>query len=164
MSNLIDNYDRQILALLQNNGRLTNQELGTLIGLSTSQCSRRRIALEQQGYIEGYQARLAPKAQLLQLQGLVEITLSDHHPEIVAEFHRQVAENTNILDAYKITGEYDYQLKMAAADLSEFNDQLNQLSGYVGVSQIKTSVILENLKENRISRDLNEEQAHHGEF
>ncbi|MFM2482510.1 Lrp/AsnC family transcriptional regulator [Celerinatantimonas sp. YJH-8] len=159
MQNAIDDYDRQILSLLQNNGRLTNQELGKLIGLSTSQCSRRRIALEQQGYIEGYQARLAPKAQLLQIQGLVEITLNNHHIDIVTDFHHQVAKNPMILDAYKITGEYDYQLKIAAANLAQMNELINELSSYRGVSQIKTSVILENIKENRIVRDFSDENT-----
>ncbi|MFM2478955.1 Lrp/AsnC family transcriptional regulator [Celerinatantimonas sp. MCCC 1A17872] len=146
----LDNYDWKILNLLQQNGRLTNQELSQIIGLSTSQCSRRRIALEQNGYIEGYQARLALKAQKRQVQGLVEITLSDHGPETMESFHRQLSANQAVLDAYKVTGEYDYQLKVGAHDLSGLNDLLNELSSYSGVSQIKTSVILDRLKENQI--------------
>jgi DNA-binding Lrp family transcriptional regulator len=54
----IDDFDLKILTLLQANGRLTNQELSDLIGLSASQCSRRRIALEQAQLILGYHARL----------------------------------------------------------------------------------------------------------
>ena len=60
----IDDFDLKILTLLQANGRLTNQELSDLIGLSASQCSRRRIALEQAQLILGYHARLAPNAQV----------------------------------------------------------------------------------------------------
>ena len=56
----IDDYDKQILKLLRQNGRLTNQELGELVGLSASQISRRRIHLEQQKYIIGYSARISP--------------------------------------------------------------------------------------------------------
>ncbi|MFM2485797.1 Lrp/AsnC family transcriptional regulator [Celerinatantimonas yamalensis] len=153
--NAIDNYDCQILSLLQRNGRLTNQELSQLIGLSTSQCSRRRIALEQQGYIEGYQARLALKAQKLQVQGLVEVALNDHSPDAVEYFHQQIHCNNAILDAYKITGEYDYQLKVAASDLNGLNQLLTTLSGYQGVSQIKTAVILDRLKENQIVNEEN---------
>ena len=58
----IDDYDLKILTLLQTNGRLTNSELSELTGLSSSQCSRRRIALEQAQLILGYHARLAPDA------------------------------------------------------------------------------------------------------
>lgn len=68
----IDDYDLKMLTLLQTNGRLTNQELSELIGLSASQCSRRRIALEQTGQILGYHARLAPNAIALECLGLIE--------------------------------------------------------------------------------------------
>ncbi|CAG9296003.1 Lrp/AsnC family transcriptional regulator [Celerinatantimonas diazotrophica] len=146
----LDNYDWKILNLLQQNGRLTNQELSQIIGLSTSQCSRRRIALEQNGYIEGYQARLALKAQKRQVQGLVEITLNHHDPETMERFHHQINANPAVLDAYKVTGEYDYQLKVGAYDLNGLNTLLNELASYTEVSQIKTSVILDRLKENQI--------------
>lgn len=146
----LDHYDWKLLKLLQQNGRLTNQELSQIIGLSTSQCSRRRIALEQNGYIEGYQARLALKAQKRQVQGLVEITLNHHGPDTMECFHRQINTNPGVLDAYKVTGEYDYQLKVGAHDLNGLNRLLNELSSYSEVSQIKTSVILDRLKENQI--------------
>ena len=58
----IDDFDMKILTLLQANGRLTNRELSELVGLSASQCSRRRISLEQAQLIRGYHARLAPEA------------------------------------------------------------------------------------------------------
>lgn len=148
----LDDYDWLILNHLQRNGRLTNQELSQLIGLSTSQCSRRRIALEQNGYIEGYQARLAPKAQRLQVQSLVEVSLNVHNPIHVEQFHKQIASNPAILDAFKITGEHDYQLKVAARDLDGLNQLIAELSSYTIVRQLKTSVILERLKENQIVR------------
>lgn len=73
----IDDFDMKILTLLQANGRLTNQELSELVGLSASQCSRRRISLEQAQLIRGYHARLAPEAVGLGLVGLIEVE-SDH--------------------------------------------------------------------------------------
>nr|VXZ85391.1 Leucine-responsive regulatory protein [Klebsiella pneumoniae] len=74
----IDDYDLKILTLLQANGRLTNQELSELIGLSASQCSRRRIALEQAQLILGYHARLAPDAAGQEMLGLIEVRLLNH--------------------------------------------------------------------------------------
>ena len=56
MKHAIDEHDRKMLDLLRDNGRLTNQELADLVGLSASQCSRRRIELEQAGLILGYHA------------------------------------------------------------------------------------------------------------
>ncbi|WP_258273261.1 Lrp/AsnC family transcriptional regulator, partial [Escherichia coli] len=79
----IDDYDLKILTLLQANGRLTNQELSELIGLSASQCSRRRIALEQAQLILGYHASLAPDVAEQEMLGLTEVRLLNHTPQCV---------------------------------------------------------------------------------
>ncbi len=95
----IDDYDLKILTLLQANGRLTNQELSELIGLSASQCSRRRIALEQAQLILGYHARLAPDAAGQEMLGLIEVRLLNHTPQCVESFHQMLSEVDAILDA-----------------------------------------------------------------
>lgn len=81
----IDDYDLKILTLLQANGRLTNQELSELIGLSASQCSRRRIALEQAQLILGYHARLAPDAAGQEMLGLIAGASAESHPAMRGE-------------------------------------------------------------------------------
>ncbi|KAA9002562.1 Lrp/AsnC family transcriptional regulator [Affinibrenneria salicis] len=145
----IDNYDLKILTLLQSNGRLTNQELSDLIGLSASQCSRRRIALEQAQLIMGYHARLAPEAVGLGMLGLIEVRLINHTAEYVEGFHRMLAEVDAIIDAYKTTGDSDYMLKVAVADLASLSTLISQiLSLHKSVSHIKTAVVLNRLKEN----------------
>ena len=83
MKHAIDEHDRKMLDLLRDNGRLTNQELADLVGLSASQCSRRRIALEQAGLILGYHAHLAPVAEGTPVMGMVEVRLHSHSPEAV---------------------------------------------------------------------------------
>ena len=88
----IDDYDLKILTLLQANGRLTNQELSELIGLSASQCSRRRIALEQAQLILGYHARLAPDAAGQEMLGLIEVRLLNHTPQCVESFHQMLSD------------------------------------------------------------------------
>jgi DNA-binding Lrp family transcriptional regulator len=106
----IDDFDLKILTLLQANGRLTNQELSDLIGLSASQCSRRRIALEQAQLILGYHARLAPDAAGREMLGLIEVRLLNHTQEYVESFHQMLSEVDAILDAWKTTGDADYLL------------------------------------------------------
>lgn len=78
----IDDYDLKMLTLLQTNGRLTNQELSELIGLSASQCSRRRIALEQAKQILGYHARLAPNAIGLDVSGFDRSAPDQPYPRL----------------------------------------------------------------------------------
>ncbi len=145
----IDDFDLKILTLLQSNGRLTNQELSELIGLSASQCSRRRIALEQAQLILGYHARLAPDAAGQEMLGLIEVRLLNHTPECVASFHKMVSGVDAIIDAYKTTGDADYLLKVAVADLPGLNHLISGiLAQNKSVAHLKTSVVLNRLKEN----------------
>jgi len=166
----IDDFDLKILTLLQANGRLTNQELSDLVGLSASQCSRRRIALEQAQLILGYHARLAPDAVGLEVMGLIEVRLINHTQECVDSFHQMLGEVDAIIDAYKTTGDADYMLKVAVADLHGLSDvvvgdynhffdsaaMLHGLSALISqilarnksVAHLKTSVVLNRLKEN----------------
>ena len=125
----IDDYDLKILTLLQANGRLTNQELSELIGLSASQCSRRRIALEQAQLILGYHARLAPDAAGQEMLGLSEVDA--------------------ILDAWKTTGDADYLLRVTVPDLPGLSHLISHiLAQNKGVAHLKTAVVLNRLKEN----------------
>lgn len=148
MSQNLDDNDRRILALLRDNGRLTNQELADLIGLSASQCSRRRIALEQAGMILGYHAQLAPQADGAPVMGMIEVRLQSHSPEIVERFHAFVAQESAIRDAFKLTGDYDYLLKVSAQDLAGLSELIRQLAGLRDcVGHLRTAVVLERLKE-----------------
>jgi len=147
----IDDFDLKILTLLETNGRLTNQELSDLVGLSASQCSRRRISLEQSGMILGYHARLSPDAVGLGVIGLIEVRLINHTAAYVDSFHRMVAGQSAIVDAYKTTGDADYLLKVAVGDLAGLSALISQLvAGQQSIAHVKTSVVLNRLKENGV--------------
>ncbi|WP_413693934.1 Lrp/AsnC family transcriptional regulator [Psychromonas sp. KJ10-2] len=145
-----DEYDVKILTLLQENGRLTNQELSDLVGLSPSQCSRRRISLEQQQLILGYHARLAPKALKQEMQAMVEVKLINHENENAQDFHQFVVNEQSIIDAYKTTGDADYSLKVVVSDLDSLNALLSRIFQTKLISHIKTSIVLERIKESGI--------------
>ncbi|WP_435236068.1 Lrp/AsnC family transcriptional regulator [Psychromonas sp. PT13] len=147
----IDEYDVKILTLLQENGRLTNQELSDIVGLSPSQCSRRRISLEQQQLILGYHARLSPKALKQEIMAMIEIKLTSHEDENSSQFHSFIANEQTIIDAYKTTGEADYSLKMVVEDLTHLNDLISRLFQTKLISHIKTSIVLDRIKENGIA-------------
>lgn len=145
----IDDFDMKILTLLQANGRLTNQELSDLVGLSASQCSRRRISLEQAQLIRGYHARLAPEAVGLGMVGLIEVSLTHHGHERVDSFHELLEQADAVLDAYKTTGDADYLLKVAVADLAALSDFISKtLLAHSSVGHVKTAVVLNRIKEN----------------
>src|SRR5689334_7735548 len=86
----VDSFDLRILAALQDNGRLTNQELADLAGLSASQCSRRRMRLEEGGVIAGYRAELACQALGFELIAFIQITLATHSPDNAQKFRALV--------------------------------------------------------------------------
>lgn len=151
MKMTLDDNDRKLLDLLRHNGRLTNQELADLIGLSASQCSRRRIALEQAGVILGYHAHLLPEAEGTPVMGVVEVRLMNHTSESIEGFHQFVYGISAIRDVLKLTGEYDYLLKVAVADLADLSRLIQQLASLRdSVSHLRTSVVLGRLKESGV--------------
>lgn len=146
----IDEYDIKMLTLLQENGRLTSQELSELVGLSPSQCSRRRIQLEQQQLILGYQARLSPQALKQEVVAMVEVKLLSHEEENAERFLDYIHTETAIFDAYKTTGDGDYSLRCVVSDLANLNDLINRIFSTRTIAHIKTSVVLDRVKENGI--------------
>ena len=87
----IDRYDRRILEILQQEGRISNQELAERIGLSQSPCLRRVRALEENGMIRGYRALLDAKKLGLTLYALIHISMDRHTPERFANFEKRYA-------------------------------------------------------------------------
>src|SRR5258708_19966713 len=99
----MDGFDLKLLAALQDDGRLTNNELGEKVGLSASQCSRRRAALEQEGIIEGYHAALSPAALGLAVLAFVQVRLATHSPDNSKRFPHPVAPPPHVQHAHPLT-------------------------------------------------------------
>src|SRR3954464_15292992 len=105
-----DALDLKMLAALQDDGRLTNQALAARVGLSASQCSRRRMRLEQDKVISGYHADLAVEALGFNLIAFVHITLATHSPDNAKKFRALGTRVDAIQGAYSLTGDADYLL------------------------------------------------------
>ncbi|WNB75795.1 Lrp/AsnC family transcriptional regulator [Methylomonas koyamae] len=140
----LDRYDRQILEILQTDGRISNQELADRIGLSPSPCLRRVRVLEEAGLILGYRAILDAKALGLSLTALVQISMDRHTPERFATFETAVAEIPEVMECLLITGQAaDYQLKVAVKDLDAYQELLlKRITGIPGVSGVHSSFVL----------------------
>ena len=108
----MDAKDRQILAALQEDGRLTNLELSERVALSPSPCLRRLRTLEKSGVIKGYTAIVDEQAYGLPLTVFVRIRLDRHSEEAVASFEQSIRGMDNILDCYVMTGDADYLLRV----------------------------------------------------
>lgn len=140
----LDRYDRQILQLLQEDGRISNQDLAERIGLSPSPCLRRVRALEEAGIISGYRAQLDARALGLSLMALIHISMDQHTPERFNTFEAAVAAIPEVLECLLITGQdADYQLKVVVADMDGFQELLlNRITRIPGVTGVHSSFVL----------------------
>lgn len=134
----LDRYDRHILEVLQQDGRINNQDLADRIGLSPSPCLRRVRALEESGLIVGYRALLDAKKLGLTLMALIHIAMDRHTPERFANFEAAVCVLPEVLECLLITGQdADYQLKVIVRDMDHYQalllDQLTRIEGVTGV-------------------------------
>jgi DNA-binding Lrp family transcriptional regulator len=146
--NNIDAFDLRLLAALQENGRLTNQELGERIGLSASQCSRRRTGLEDAGLIRGYRADLAAELIGFRLLVFVQVTLATHSGDNAEKFRKLVAQLDEVQGAYATTGDTDYLLKVVVADLKDLSVLVNEvLLPHESVARVRSSIVLDRIKE-----------------
>lgn len=141
---MLDKYDRAILAALQKDGRISNQELADQIGLSPSPCLRRVRALEDSGLIVGYRALLDAKKMGLTLMALIGISMDQHTPERFANFESEISAIPEVLECLLITGQQsDYQLKVVVADMDGYQHLLlNKITRIAGVTGVHTSFVL----------------------
>ena len=143
----LDKVDLAILRLLQQDGRMSNASLSAQLALSETPCWRRIKRLQQEGYIEGYQANLNRRKLGLGVMAFVQITCTRHDADSTREFEAIVLSSPQILSCHNTTGSADYLLQVVATDLdglSEFIEKtLRQLPG---VSAIHSNLSLRELK------------------
>ena len=136
----IDIFDKKLLSILQNNGRISNVELAEAVNLSESACLRRVRSLEERGLIDRYVALLDHKRVGLTDTVFVHIVLKREEKSELEAFENAVKNIPEILECYLMTGEFDYLLHIVVANMADFerlhNDSLTQLPG---VSRVNSS-------------------------
>lgn len=144
---VLDPIDRRILAELQADGRLTNSELASRVGLSESPCLRRVRRLEQDGLISGYHAHLDPRRLGRGLTVYVGVKVRRHASEETTPFEGWTRERPEVTACYLISGEFDYLLHVAVADLAAYEMFLTgQLLRNPAIADIRTMVAVRNVK------------------
>ncbi|MGE3747128.1 MAG: Lrp/AsnC family transcriptional regulator [Sphingomonadaceae bacterium] len=142
-NNRIDPIDRRILVELQNDGRMTNQELSEKVGLSPSPCLRRLKQLESDGVITRYVALVDPDQLGLGVTAFVRVRLDQQDDKHLNRFESAVADFPEVMECYLMTGDADYQLRVLVEDLKAFEDFMRQkLTHIEGVAQLTTSFAL----------------------
>jgi len=143
----IDELDRRILRELRNDGRLSNTKLAEKVGLSTTPCWNRVRALEEGGMIEGYTALISQTALGYPDTVIIEVTLDRHDDEIFEKFGRALATLPEVMEAYLLTGDYDYLIKVAVAGTAGYEEFLRKkLYKLPGLKHSRSTFVLRCLK------------------
>ncbi len=143
----IDGVDRKILHHLLNDARLTHQELSERVGLSPSPCARRIRRLEEEGYITGYAARIDEGKMGFGFSVFVSVKLDRQIDDRLVGFEAEVRGFPEVVDCWLMTGKFDYLLRIAVADLEEFERFLTgRLTKTCGVATLESSVPVRRVK------------------
>jgi DNA-binding Lrp family transcriptional regulator len=143
----MDKTSVELLDALQSDGRLTNFELADRIGLSASQCSRRRAALEANGTIVSYHAVLSDAALGLDVTAFVQVKLATHSPDNSQRFIKLIEALDEVQEAYSLTGEADYLIRLIVPDLKSLSQILNDVFlPHDSVAHVRSSIVLDRLK------------------
>jgi DNA-binding Lrp family transcriptional regulator len=146
----IDGINAKILQELGRDGRISNTELATRVGLSASACLRRVQELERAGVIAGYRAVFDPAAMGRGFLAYIGVGLSDHSKASQAAFERAMEAAPEVVECHNITGVIEYLLRVEAADLAAYKAFHTDVLGTVAnVSAITTWVVMGSPKNGR---------------
>ena len=140
--------DRNILRVLQRDGRISYTELARQVGLSVTPCIERVKRLENSGYILGYSAQVWPQKLEAGLVVFVQIRLNHTSQKNFEEFRRSVIELENVQSCFLVSGNYDYLLKARIADMAAYRELLgHRILKLPAVQESTSYVVMEELKE-----------------
>lgn len=154
----LDDYDRHILAVLQEDGRISNQDLAARVSLSPSPCLRRVRALEEAGVITGYRATVDEEALGYGLHILLMISLDMHTDDRFTEFEEHIRAYSEVQECLVITGhEADYLLRVRVKNMAAYEHLLlHQITKIPGVTGAHSSFVLRTSFEGRALQPLDD--------
>jgi Lrp/AsnC family transcriptional regulator, leucine-responsive regulatory protein len=143
----LDATDCRILAVLQNEGRISNLDLAERISLSPSACLRRLRLLEEQGVVERYRACLNREILGFEMEAFVQVSMRNDQESWHERFVAALRDWPEVVGAYVVTGETHYLLRVIAHNLKHYSDfVLNKLYKAPGVMDIRSNIVLTTLK------------------
>jgi len=143
----LDKIDREILALLQDDGRMTNVDLAERVGLTAPPCLRRVRTLEQAGVIRGYHADCDAAKLGYPITVFAMVSLRSQAEQDLAQFEEHIANIPEVRECHMLNGEIDFILKIVAPDLESFQRLLTtQLTAAPNVASVKSSLTIRTAK------------------
>ncbi len=149
----MDEIDRRILRELQADGRISIQDLSARVGLSPSPCTRRVKQLEKLGIVRGYTALIDEAKLGFGVSVFVSVKLEKQIDDALQNFERKIKSYPEVVDCWLMTGTRDYLIRIATADLTEFEEFLtSRLTRIDGVASIESSIPLRRIKSGNARR------------
>jgi Lrp/AsnC family leucine-responsive transcriptional regulator len=147
----LDSIDYKILKLLQEDGRITNLELSSKIGLSPAPTLERVKKLEKLRVIESYHARLNKARLRLGVSVFIQVTLSRQVENVINRFKERIDEIAEIIECYQITGNSDYLLKVLVQDIPAFEKLIaDKFSKMEEIGHLQTMLIISEVKHSNL--------------
>ena len=144
----LDRLDLAILQALQDNARASLQEIGARVGLSSTPCWNRIKRMEAEGVIRGYTVRIDPVRIGLTDTVIVQLTLDSHTDQTLYEFGQALEQIPEVVEAYLVSGDYDYYVRIAVRDTRDYERLLRErLYRIPGIRHSKSNFILRTLKQ-----------------
>lgn len=144
---MLPDRDQRILKELQNDSRITMQDLAERVGMSTSACWRRVRALEESGVIDRYAVIVDPKKAGFGLSVMTLVSLARHEQGNVEKFTEQVLQHPEVLECFATSGEADFHLRVVVEDMDAYNRFLDEFVFQLpGVSQVRSNIVLKEIK------------------
>jgi DNA-binding Lrp family transcriptional regulator len=146
----MDAIDRKILALLQQDGRLTVTELAARVGLSVSPCHRRLRELERSGAISGYRAVIDAEVVGLRFQALVFVTMRQEDRDTLLGFEAALSRIPQVIQAQRLFGDPDYLLRIVTEDLGAYQRlEDDVLAALPGVQRLNSTLVMKQVVSDR---------------
>jgi len=143
----LDATDCRILAVLQNEGRISNLDLAERISLSPSACLRRLRLLEEQGVVEHYRACLNREMLGFEMEAFVQVSTRNDDRNSHDQFAAALRDWPEVVAAYAVTGHTHYMLRVLARNLKHFSDfVITKLHKTAGVTDVHSLIVLQTLK------------------
>lgn len=144
---IIDEIDRKLLNILQDNSRITIRELSEKLHLSTTPIHERIKKLEKNGFIKNYVTLLDPKMLGKRLTVYVTVSLANHTKEVVDEFERDMKKMPEVMECYYVSGSWDFLLKIQCEDMEDYhNFVIHRFSVTKNITQYVSSFVMSETK------------------
>lgn len=147
----MDDIDKKLVSLLQQNGKLTMKELSNQLGLSITPIYERLRRLENKGLITGYHAAVNPKKAGFGFEVFSSVTLESHKAEYLREFEVEISKFPEVMECYHLAGTFDFLLKVLVRDMDEYAAFVNRkLAKLNNIRLVQSMMVLKKIKQTAV--------------